>query len=194
MTCWPGECTKSCLNRGMTLRAVAPTPVGVDGQVAPDEDLEALLGGDRLDRAHGLALGLVVVGQERDADGVRPARRQVDALLGEHGAEELVRDLGEDAGAVAGVRLGAGGAAVLEVLERGDGLLDDLVGLLPRHLRDEGDAAGVLLELGVVEPLGGGDGRPHGHSRVVSLAWSAARRCRWWVEQGTTLAICWLGA
>ena len=42
-------------------------------------------------------------------------------------AEERVRDLSQDAGAVAGVGLGAGGAAVLEVAQGGQGLVDDVV-------------------------------------------------------------------
>ena len=43
--------------------------------------------------------------------------------------EELVRDLDQDAGAVAGQRVGADGAAVLEVLEDAERVLDDLVRL-----------------------------------------------------------------
>ena len=46
-------------------------------------------------------------------------------------AEELVRDLDQDAGAVAGVRLGAAGAAVLEAEQRGERLAHDA--------RDRGD-------------------------------------------------------
>ena len=38
------------------------------------------------------------------------------------GAQQGVGDLGEDARAVAGVRLGAGGAAVVEVVQRGQAL------------------------------------------------------------------------
>ena len=38
------------------------------------------------------------------------------------GAQQGVGDLGEDAGAVAGVRLGAGGAPVVEVVQRGEAL------------------------------------------------------------------------
>ena len=41
------------------------------------------------------------------------------------GAQQGVGDLGEDARAVAGVRLGAGGAAVVEVVQRGEALRDD---------------------------------------------------------------------
>ena len=40
-------------------------------------------------------------------------------------AQERVGDLEQDAGAVAGVDLGAGGAAVVEVAQRGERLVDD---------------------------------------------------------------------
>ena len=69
-------------------------------------------------------------------------------------AQERVGDLGEDARAVAGVGLGAGGAAVVEVAQRGEGLVDDLVGRRAGQRRHEGDAAGVVLVPAVVQTLG----------------------------------------
>ena len=78
----------------------------------------------RLDRRPRGCLRGVVVRQEGDADGVR-------ALVGQRerrdAAQERVRDLGQDAGAVTGVRLGAGRTAVVEVAQRGQRLVDDLV-------------------------------------------------------------------
>ena len=50
--------------------------------------------------------------------------------------------------------IGAGRAAVLEVLERAQAHLDDLVGRLVVKARDEGDAAGVVLVARVVEACG----------------------------------------
>ena len=135
---------------------------GVGRQVAPGDDLEALLGGDGLDRLAGLLLGSVIVGQECDADGVRAAGRKLDTLLLEHRAHELVRHLQEDSRTVSGVRLGPGGTPVLHVLQGCERLGDDLVRLDARQLRHEGHATGVVLELGVVQALGGGGGRPHG--------------------------------
>ena len=65
---------------------------------------QALLGGERLDGRPGGRLLGVVVGRNGDAHGVR-------ALVGQRErhdrAQEGVGDLGEDAGAVAGVGLGA---------------------------------------------------------------------------------------
>ena len=64
----------------------------------------------------------------------------------------------QHAGAVAGVDLAAAGAAVVEVLQDLDGLLEDLVRLASLDVDDEADAAGVVLELRVVESLLGRGG------------------------------------
>ena len=71
---------------------------------------------------------------QREAEPVR--------LLG----EELVRDLHQDAGAVAGARIGADRAAVLEVAQDGERVLDQLVRLAALDVGDEADAAGILVE------------------------------------------------
>ena len=70
------------------------------------------------------------MGGEEEAGAVVAFGRQEDVLLGADFAQEVVGDLNEDARAVAGVDLAAAGAAVLQVLERDDAVLDDLVRLL----------------------------------------------------------------
>ena len=113
----------------------------------PAEDVQALLVGDGLHHALGLELCGVVVGQERHADGVAALGRQLASQVAdEHSPEELVGDLHDHARAVTGVRFGAGGTAVVQVVQRGDALLDDVVAGHPGERRDEGDAAGVVLE------------------------------------------------
>jgi hypothetical protein len=80
--------------------------------------------------------------------------RQVDArVLLRHLLEERMRHLQQDAGAVAGVDLAAAGAAMVEVLQDLDALLDDGVRFLALDVHDEADAAGVMLELRVIEAL-----------------------------------------
>ena len=64
----------------------------------------------------------VVEREEGEADAVGPGRRQGEV---DHGPEEAVGDLEEDAGAVAGVDLGPRGAAVVEVAQRVEGVGDD---------------------------------------------------------------------
>ena len=58
-------------------------------------------------------------------------------------------------GAVAGVRVGALCAAVLEVRHCAERAVDRLVGRLPVQPRDERDTARVVLERRVVETAGG---------------------------------------
>ena len=94
-------------------------------------------------------------------------------------AQERVGDLDQDAGAVAGVGLGAGGAAVVEVAQRGERLGHDVVAGHAGQGRHEGDAAGVVLVARVVEPLGGGNRRERvrrGHWLLPSSSSTHAER------------------
>ena len=127
---------------------------GVGRDVAPPEDRQALLGRDLLDPGDLRGDLLLVTGQERGADGVGVLRRQLDAELCGHLAQEGVRHLHEDAGAVAGVRLGTRGTAVLEVAQSGQCLGHDVVAGDAGQGRDEGHTTRVVLVAGVVEPLG----------------------------------------
>ena len=72
-----------------------------------------------------------------------------------------MRDLDGQPGAVAGVLLGAGGAAVLEVDEDGQRVANDGVGRPAGDVHDEAEAARVVLEGRVIQTLG---------SRTASLA------------------------
>jgi hypothetical protein len=80
---------------------------------------------------------------------VRSRGRQVDAG---HRAQERVGQLNQDAGAVTAGRLGAGGAAVLEVGQRGQGIADDRVTAAAQDVGHHGDAARVVLAGRVVQP------------------------------------------
>ena len=107
-----------------------------------------------LGRHHGLDERLEVgaldpvAGQEADGDAVAAALGQLEVHAA---AQQRVGHLHEQPGAVAGGRIGAGGAAVLEVGDHGDAALHHLVGGPAVQARDEGDAAGVVLVAGVVE-------------------------------------------
>ena len=68
-------------------------------------------------------------------------------------AQERVGHLDEDAGAVAGVDLGAGRAAMVEAAERAEGGVDDVAALRAGDVDDEADAAGIVLEARVVEAV-----------------------------------------
>jgi hypothetical protein len=120
--------------------------------LAPAEDREAFGGGDLLDaRLDGGAV--LVERQERHARGVLADRGQVEV---HDGAQEGVGHLRQDAGAVTGTRVGADRAAVLEVAQRLERELDDVVAGLAAERGDHRQAAGVLLERRVVHALLGG--------------------------------------
>jgi len=79
-----------------------------------------------------------------------------------------VRQLDEDAGAVTGVDLRSGGAAVVEVAQHLQAVRDHLVRLAAVHIDDEADAAGLVFEPRIVEALFG------------RQTWSTARQGTGW--------------
>src|SRR5882757_4153268 len=76
-------------------------------------------------------------------------------------AEEVLRDLDVDAGAVAGLAVGIDGAAVPHRLQRIDAGRHHVASALAVERHDQADAAGVLL-LGGVVAVGGGELRGAG--------------------------------
>src|SRR5262249_39099013 len=92
---------------------------------------------------------------DRVLAGLRQREAERLALLG----EERVRNLNEDSGAVAHAGVGAHRAAMLEVAEDLQRVLDDLMRLAAFDVGDETDAAGILVERGVVQTLCGRNAR-----------------------------------
>src|SRR5262249_50760484 len=90
------------------------------------------------------------------AGSVRAGWRQCEA---ENLAEEAVRHLHEDAGAVARVRLAAARAAVLEIDQDFERAGNDRVRSPAGYVNDEAYAARIVLERGIVktDPLGRND-------------------------------------
>ena len=93
--------------------------------------------------------------REEDADAIfarlRLRHAEGPAPFGEEDfAEELVGDLNQDPGAVAGVVFPAARPPVVEVFERLQPVSDDLVRFPPVDVGDEAQAAGVVLVAGVV--------------------------------------------
>ena len=133
---------------------------GVVGwHVAPAEQHHAfgldLLGDDALDHLPPRRLP----GHEQRADRVVTGLGQLEADLGRLALEEGVRNLHQDAGAVAGARIGADRSAMFEVAENFQRIGHDRVRLLALDVGNEADAAGILLQRGIVETFGGGTPR-----------------------------------
>ena len=94
-------------------------------------------------------------GQEHHADAVLPGRRKREAQLGALAGEELVRNLDQDAGAVAGFRIAAARSAVRQIDQNLYALDDDFVRFLTFDVGNEADTAGVVLVAGIVKSLRG---------------------------------------
>ena len=123
----------------------------VDRDLTPSEHDLPLRPDGALEQRHQLRLLARIVRQEAHRDAVAPALRQLEV---DDGAQERVRHLDQDPGAVSGFGVGAGSATMLEVLERLDRQADDVVAGLVVQARDDRDAAGVMLVTGVVEAVG----------------------------------------
>ena len=129
-------------------------------QHPPAEHVQALLGGNPLnlrDLAGGLA---VISGQEGRSDRVLASRRQCEV---DHLTQEAVWDADQDARAVPGVRLGARGAAVVQVAQGGQRVFHDVVAGHAGEGGHEGHPTGVVLGSRVIQA----GRRGHGRERCV---------------------------
>ena len=125
--------------------------VMVDRHVAPSEQALAAVLDGRLHDALDLAPRVRLAREEAHTDAVAAALGQFE--VGDL-AQELVGRLHQDAGAIAGVELGAARPAVLEVVEHPEGLAYGLVRATVRQVGDGADAARVVLKVWVVEARG----------------------------------------
>ena len=109
----------------------------IDRHVAPADDDLVVVADDRLERPH-LLLQLAAVAREEDRDDAVVARvRQLDLASLELVLEERVRDLNQDARAVAALRVGARRAAVRQAAQDLEALVDEVVRRLPVDFSDE---------------------------------------------------------
>ena len=121
----------------------------VDRHRAPAEKLQAFL--FETARPYALAMGAkpLVAWHEDVTGSVLAGLRQFEAGCLGLGRQEVVRDLDQNAGAVAGQRIGTGRAAMLEVLEYLQCIFDDAMRFEPLEVGDEADAASILFKCGV---------------------------------------------
>ena len=131
--------------------------LGVVRQGAPAEAFLALRRDDRLDAFLARAsLGRVV--RQEDVAGAVAARLGEGSAEGDlcEAREQLVRQRGEDAGPVAGVGLAADAAAMLHAAVDALRVVHDAAPGASLDVAYEADAAALVLEAGIVEPLGRG--------------------------------------
>ena len=121
--------------------------IGVNRDVSPAEELQALLLGDDLHHAHGERALQVVLRQEEHADAVVPLVSEGDAALCGSLLEEAVADLRQNADAVADLAGGILAGAVLELLHDVQCIIEDLIILVSVDVDDGTDAAGIVFLL-----------------------------------------------
>ena len=99
------------------------------------------------------AAGCFSTGKKRHADGVLARLGQSEAQRRALAGKKFVRNLNQQAGAVAGLRIATAGAAMGQVDQDLNALLNDLVALLAANAGDKPHAAGVVLMRRVIKTL-----------------------------------------
>ena len=85
-----------------------------------------------------------------NADGVIADGRQLDAEAGAFGAEKRVGNLRQDACAVAGQRIGADRAAMIQIDQDLQPLADDFMTFSIFDIDDEANAARIMFVPGII--------------------------------------------
>src|SRR5262249_15776733 len=124
----------------------------VHGNLAPAVDRIAVVQDLGLDDRPAALLAVEVGARQEDHADRELAAAGLVARVLDVLAEEALRDLDVDAGAVAGLAGGVDGAAMPPRLQRIDRRLDHRATRLAVDRRDEADTAGIVLLGGIVEP------------------------------------------
>ncbi len=145
---------QKCLQNGRHTGAGRLTQVmRVDRHLAPKEQRHTGLGAAFLKDAASVLYALVVLRKEQHGDAVVALLRQNLPALLRLLAKEVVRNLEQDAGAVAGVALKAGAASMLEVHQDGKRVIQNLMVTLAVNIGQGADTARVVVELRAVKAL-----------------------------------------
>ena len=127
--------------------------VRIDGYLAPKEQRYAGLGAALLKHATGILYALVVLREEQHGHAiVALCRQNLAALLGLF-TEKVMRNLEQDAGAVAGVLLESRATAVLQVDQNGQCIVQNLVMALTVDIGKRADATCIVVEFGAIKAL-----------------------------------------
>ena len=143
-----GACEEHLLEERRSFPGQASEAVRMHGNLTPPENLELFAHGQGFDAVLHLRTLLGVGRQEGHPDRVPPGLGQLEA---HDRAEERVRDLGDDARAVTGPRIGPDRSAVFEVAKRVQRRIDDVVTGGPPKRGDHREPAGVVFAAGVIE-------------------------------------------
>ena len=149
----PRAADEDLLDIGLRGARLAADGVAVDRRVAPAENRQALFLRNALEDAFALQAAVLVHRQEDHAHAVFAGLGQLNAQFAALARKESVRNLDQDAGAVAGLRVAARSAAMGQVDQNLDALADDLVAFFAADAGDQAHAAGIVLIAWMVETL-----------------------------------------
>jgi hypothetical protein len=121
-----------------------------DRHVAPAEKRLPFLGDDARENLLDARPRAGVGRQEHGAGAIAALWREVETGCRSNPAQEAIRHLDQDAGAVAGVHFASARAAVLQVDQYLEAAGDDGVGSPSGDIDDEPNTAGVVLERRIV--------------------------------------------
>ncbi len=89
--------------------------------------------------------------EEDHPDAVKTRGREFDVDFDTRAGEKIVRELYQQARAVARQRIAAACAAVRQIAKYRQSLLNDFMGAITGHVGNETHAASIVLESGVVK-------------------------------------------
>ena len=127
--------------------------VRVDRHLAPKEQRHAGLGAALLEHAAGILYALVILREEQHGHAIVALCRQNLAALLSLFTEKVMRNLEQDASAVAGVLLESRAAAVLQVDQNGQCIIQNLVMALTVDIGKRADATCIVVEFGAIKAL-----------------------------------------
>ena len=127
--------------------------VRVDRHLAPKEQRHAGLGAALLKHATGILYALVVLRKEQHGHAIVALCRQDLAALLSLFTEKVVRNLEQDASTVAGILLESRAAAVLQVDQNGQRIVQNLVMALTVDIGKRADATCIVVEFGAIKAL-----------------------------------------
>ena len=127
--------------------------VAVDRCVAPTEDRQAFLARGFFQYAFAEDSVLPIHGKKNHSHAIFAGRGKRESQARALALEKLVRDLNQDARAIARLRIAAARAAMRQVDEDLNTFQHDIVGFLPFDIGDEPESAGVVLVLWAVHTL-----------------------------------------
>src|SRR5271165_461095 len=148
-----GPAHEELLDVGLRGSGFATDRVAVDGGIAPAEDGEALLLGIALKDALTLQAAVFVYRKEDHGHAIGAGLRQLHPKLATFARKEDVRNLNQDASAVASLRVATGSAAMSEVDEDLKALADDIVAFFAADAGDQSHSAGIVLVAWVIKTL-----------------------------------------